>query len=111
VNAEIDTVGMEGLSANLKTTILYTLKEGITNIIKHAKATVVDILFYTCDNTLMLEIADNGIGISKKNAVKSMGLDSMKERVEKMGGKIEFTTKENEGTVLKVLFYRIPSTS
>ena len=107
VNAEIDTVGMEGLSANLKTTILYTLKEGITNIIKHAKATAVDILFYTFNNTLVLEIADNGTGLSKKYTGKSLGLTSIKKRVEKLGGKIEFATRQNEGTVLKAWFYRI----
>lgn len=59
--------------------------EAFTNIINHAEATACHIKVRTEDNHLVLEVADNGKGISD-NRHTGVGLTSMRERATELGG-------------------------
>lgn len=59
--------------------------EAFTNIINHAQATTCHIKVRTEDNCLVLEVADNGTGISG-NRQTGVGLTSMRERAAELGG-------------------------
>jgi len=100
--------------------ILYNL---ISNAIKYKnpnRKLVVSIKSYQDDDHLYLEVADNGIGIDlekHKDKIfgiykrfhtiiegKGLGLHIVKLQVEAMGGKIEVSSKVNEGTTFKMSF-------
>lgn len=71
-----------------------TLQESLTNIIKHAGATRVDIGLVAGPDQVSLEIADNGGGIrtSDRDKPTSFGLRGMIERAQRLGGWVEVST-------------------
>jgi signal transduction histidine kinase len=91
-----------------KSTNLYRIvQESLTNVIRHANATKVEINLHEEDGKLVLEVVDNGKGITQAaiSDSKSFGLIGIKERVHSLGGKVYITGAPNEGTRLMV---RIP---
>jgi signal transduction histidine kinase len=106
-NMEISLVSDLGgfeLNADSKATILLILKESITNIIRHANATQVEITFFADVDTLVLEISDNGRGVGKRQYRKSLGLLSLKKRMETLGGFLSIGSKQPSGTVIGCTF-------
>lgn len=101
IDLTIESEGLK-LSADQKSTLLYCLKEGITNIIKHAKATEVQILLYQDPGWIILKIMDNGKGISSKAVKLGVGLKSLSDRIGKLGGKIRVDCAKSGGTQLEV---------
>jgi len=84
--------------------IFRILQESITNIIRHANASYVWIDLYVIDDSIKLDIRDNGIGISieKINHSQSFGILGMKERVYSHAGDIKINGSKNRGTSIKV---------
>ena len=64
-------------------------QEAITNAIKHSRATHIELLLRHEDNGDVLEINDNGIGLSSNNA-DGFGMDSMLFRANMLGAQINF---------------------
>jgi PAS domain S-box-containing protein len=79
-------------------------QEALTNIAKHAGATAVIVKAITDDNGFYLEIKDNGSGISREKLSNpfSMGLLGMRERARLLNADFKISSKENEGTTVKV---------
>jgi PAS domain S-box-containing protein len=80
------------------------LQESLNNILKHAMATLVSVQLSNIDNMLILEISDNGVGFDKENSGRpdSFGLIGMNELARILNGSFEISTKEGEGTKVKV---------
>jgi signal transduction histidine kinase len=68
-------------------------QELLTNVARHARASRVDITLADIDGSLVLEVADNGQGL-RKGALEgaSLGLLGIRERVRRMGGKVDIET-------------------
>ncbi len=76
------------------------VQEALTNIIRHAEATLMKVDILNIQSKIKIEISDNGKGIPKGSEyfAHSMGLLGMKERVMFIGGKLEFESEEGNGT-------------
>ncbi|MCL5048514.1 MAG: GAF domain-containing sensor histidine kinase [Firmicutes bacterium] len=79
--------------------ILAVLKEGLSNILRHAKATEVTITL-EADDEISLTIKDNGRGIKEKGA-NGFGLANMEERAKLLGGSFSISSLETGGSCLK----------
>ena len=79
-------------------------QEALDNVARHAEATEVNIRLTKRDNGIVLEIADNGRGITKKqvSAPGSSGIVGMRERLRPCGGKVEITGVRGKGTTVRV---------
>ena len=65
--------------------ILYHMvQEGMTNALRHGKATLIRILFWKEDSGIRISIQDNGEGSTEIK--KGIGLIGMSERIEQRGG-------------------------
>jgi len=95
------------LSSDQSTAIFRILQETLTNILRHAKASRVSILVEEVDGALVLEVRDNGRGITGEEITESssLGLIGMRERAHLLGGSFEITGSAGRGTVLMV---RVP---
>jgi signal transduction histidine kinase len=78
--------------------------EALNNSLKHAKATEVIIKVGKVKERVQLEIIDNGSGFDPENTKDSggFGLGSMRERAEKLGGMLTFTSDPDKGTTVGV---------
>lgn len=76
------------LEPNLSTNLFRIFQETLTNIIRHAGATRVDVHLHADRSRIKLEVRDNGRGIKKQEIsnTKSMGLLGMRERASLLGG-------------------------
>ena len=82
-------------------------QETLTNVARHSGATEVDVRLDQSDDSVTLEIKDNGKGISEaeSSGSKSLGLLGMRERAQLLGGELKITGTAGKGTTVKV---RIP---
>jgi signal transduction histidine kinase len=88
-----------------RTTALFRIfQEALTNIMKHAKADTVDIYLEKDQDSILLEIKDNGIGIkdSDPDTSHSLGIISMKERVKHFNGYFAIISSADKGTTISV---------
>ncbi len=104
IEAKFDT-NIENID-NLKTsTYLYRIiQEAITNAIKHANPTNINIKLLSSDKYIKLKINDNGKGFNSDNQLntKSNGLRNIRERVKLLNGKCEINSNPNHGTEIIV---------
>jgi len=79
-------------------------EEALNNALKHAAASAVWVIIRSGDGTATLEIADNGRGFDPATAADSrgLGLTNMRERMEKLGGRLEIESSPGEGTTIRV---------
>lgn len=95
---------------DLNTAFFRIFQEALTNIIRHAKATKVEVRLAEAGGQVVLEVADNGRGISKVQIhnTKSIGLLGIRERAALLGGTLRIEGKQGKGTTLTA---RIPKKS
>jgi signal transduction histidine kinase len=71
---------------------------------RHAAASQVNVSLERKDDTLIVEVRDNGVGIQEGRIFdsKSLGLTGIRERVLLLGGEAAISGKPGEGTVVRV---------
>ncbi len=79
-------------------------QETLTNVMRHSKATRVDVVLAKEDNCLLLEVRDNGTGIDdeKVSSHESFGLMGMRERARFLGGEVTIGGIPGKGTTVKL---------
>jgi PAS domain S-box-containing protein len=85
--------------------IFRVIQEALTNIMRHAAASMVHVGFRRTDKLLRLTITDNGRGITEDeiNNPKSLGVVGMKERVARIGGDFKIQSRRQGGTRIEIL--------
>jgi PAS domain S-box-containing protein len=94
------------LSPDLATTCYRITQEALTNVVRHAAASAVEIEFRRLPTEFVLEVRDNGRGIAP-DAVKgihSHGLLGMQERARPHGGKVMVVPQADGGTLVRARF-------
>ncbi|MBI5676500.1 MAG: sensor histidine kinase [Nitrospirae bacterium] len=88
----------------LSTAIFRAFQEALTNIARHANATIVKVSLEEADDILRMDIDDNGIGINKElsNNHQSFGIIGIRERILSVGGDFKIIGIPNRGTILKI---------
>ncbi|MEO6970557.1 MAG: PAS domain S-box protein, partial [Chthoniobacterales bacterium] len=97
-------------SPEIANELFYICQEAMTNIARHARATCVEIHLQTEGDAIVLEVCDDGAGISaaKLKAPHSLGLIGMRERALQCGGTIAFSRNQPHGTRVTV---RVPGSA
>ena len=86
--------------------IFRILQELISNTLRHAQASCLDVYLYQTDVEVQLKVVDNGIGFQLGSLDDlSYGLRNIKERVEDMAGNIQLLTAPKQGLAVDI---RIP---
>jgi two-component system, NarL family, sensor histidine kinase LiaS len=79
------------------------LQESISNTLRHAKASSLDVLLIKRDDLVILRIEDDGIGFEVEEAkAGSYGMQNMHERALEVGGTLKVISVKNKGTRLEV---------
>ncbi|MBB6734869.1 histidine kinase [Cohnella zeiphila] len=94
------------LSKGVENHLFRMVQEAMSNTLRHAKATKMDIALQRRGETVRLAIRDNGVGfdvLAKKQT--SYGLVSMEERVTEIGGSLNVASAPGKGTRIEI---RVP---
>lgn len=99
MNATLDVVGREYLPRALDLEIYRIATEALNNSLRHSKASLVSIFIQADRDHLEMKINDDGQGFREAQVKKGgIGLISMKERAQKIGGTLTLDTSPGKGT-------------
>lgn len=92
---------LRGVPLLVENVLSMSLKEAVTNVVKHSKATSCDIVIEQQPKELVITVKDNGIGIPYMiDSYKKNGLQGMRERLEFVNGRLDI--ESSEGTTLTI---------
>src|SRR5262245_33247274 len=88
------------LTADKSTAVFRIFQEILTNVVRHAQATRLEVVIEVKGNNFILRVSDDGIGISEIEIYdpQSLGLLGMRERALICGGQVKITGSKGEGT-------------
>jgi signal transduction histidine kinase len=92
------------ISDHCATAFFRVLQESLSNILQHAKASLVRVELRQQGNMLTMTISDNGVGIraNSRNKMGSFGLVGIEERVNILGGQCAVTSSPHAGTTVTI---------
>jgi two-component system sensor histidine kinase DesK len=93
------TLAPVNLSSSQVNALCLALREGVTNIVRHAHATVCRVALVEKDRTIHFTIEDNGLG---GQILEGNGLRGMRERLQSVAGAVKVTSLANGGTSLEL---------
>jgi PAS domain S-box-containing protein len=95
----------ESLDSGTQTTCFRIAQEAITNAVRHANATRIDVGLGRENGNLQLQVRDNGRGFDAKSVQKQavgLGLVGIKERATLAGGRARIKSSPSKGTTVEV---------
>ncbi len=90
--------GEQATPLAIEQTLFRVAQEALANIARHSGATHADVQLTWADDLLKLTIQDDGHGFDATSASKGVGLHSMVERVEALGGLVAISSSTSTGT-------------
>ncbi len=106
IAVEADLCQEPDITLELKETLYRIAQEALHNTVKHAQASQVDLRLGCDENAVVMEIRDNGKGFEANASYPGhLGLRSMRERAERLGGDLTVESAPDAGTRVTV---RIP---
>ncbi|MBI2919028.1 MAG: sensor histidine kinase [Chloroflexi bacterium] len=97
------------LTPDTELAIYRITQEALSNIMRHASASAVSLSLQQDGNWVVLNVADDGVGFDpaappKEGGRESLGLFTMRERAELVGGHLEVVSRRGEGTTVRARF-------
>jgi len=92
-------------SAAIETAVFRIFQEALTNVARHAEASIVSATLRMSESALYLAIQDNGVGFDANTGFtkySSSGLSGMRERAASLAGSIDIRSKPGEGTCVGI---------
>jgi len=107
IEARIDTEGEPDALADVVQTAIYRVaQEALTNVTRHAGATVVELGVETDDEGVELRVSDDGRGFDPAVRGTGLGLVGMAERARLVGGDLDVRSAPGGGTTITL---RVPT--
>jgi signal transduction histidine kinase len=100
---EFEAVGLaERLPPDMEASVHRIVQEALTNVVRHAQATRVDVLLERRGDKLVVLVEDNGVGFDPATVYESgrLGVFGMRERTEMLGGTLTVESSPGAGTTL-----------
>ena len=102
IRADVELPDDRRLVPELETTIYRVVQESLTNVVKHARASSIDIAVRCAGDAVDVSVVDDGIGFdADATAEVGFGLAGMRERVELAGGELSVLPGADAGTVIR----------
>jgi PAS domain S-box-containing protein len=100
----LDTNGIEELIVDQEVhlTVYRVLQEHLTNILRHAEASLVEVVLDFEEGLLTLLVKDDGKGFDVKAKRKGVGITNMITRIESLNGTLDIQSRIGKGAILKM---------
>jgi len=93
--------GLPALSPETEVVVYRVAQEALTNVVRHAAATRVDLSLLLVGGNVVLEVADDGRGFTPP-IVDGAGLEGMRDRATLAGGAVEVSSSTGRGTTVRL---------
>jgi signal transduction histidine kinase len=100
LRVDVHAPELDSLPAAVEVAAYRIVGEALTNVRRHAAATATSVGLAVEDEQLVVEVADDGVGIAA-DAEAGVGLVSLRERAAELGGRCEITCPPGGGTIVK----------
>ena len=90
------------LDIEFKRHVLMMFKEILHNVVRHARASAVDVTFHLGEKRLRLCVQDDGVGFDPSGKHGGRGLRSLQARASAIGGKVSIESEAGKGTVVSL---------
>lgn len=94
------------LAPDVQVAVYRSVAEGITNALRHAHPTTIEIAVACADGWVRVDVADDGTG---GPVVPGVGLTSLRQRATSLGGCLDVMPADRQGTRLRLEFPRVSS--
>ncbi len=102
IQADVYIENERRLSLNTEQAIYRVIQESLSNVSRHSHATRVEVSLIYKQDLVVVIIADNGCGFDQEIKPTGVGLRSIRERIESLGGVVEIVSLPDCGTHLTV---------
>ncbi len=104
VQVQTDLGDEPDVPMDVKEALYHIAREALHNTVKHARASRVTVCLDAHEQSLILNVTDNGVGFDTGGAFPGhLGLQSMRERVGRLGGAIDLESTKGLGTHIRVV--------
>jgi signal transduction histidine kinase len=101
VAADLDTTGDPvRADANTEAAVFRVAQEALSNVAKHAGASRVQLTLTYVGDTMLLDVADNGVGFDPAARTDGYGLVGMQQRLDRVGGRLTVESGRGSGTTV-----------
>jgi two-component system, NarL family, sensor histidine kinase UhpB len=99
-----DDAGDERLAPEVETALFRIAQEALTNAMRHARASTVQVRLRRSAGSVMLEVRDDGVGLgaAAPSDGEHLGMFGMRERARLLGGSFVATPVSPRGTLVQV---------
>jgi signal transduction histidine kinase len=104
VATRLDASSVGDLGPDAEQALFRIAQEAVTNTVRHASATEVVVRLERADGHVALTVSDDGVGFdpsARAVSARRLGLVSMRERTEDLGGRFTITSEMGTGTVVR----------
>lgn len=101
VDVRISTDGAGRYPADLEEAVYFCCTEALQNAVRHAQASTVKISLAQEEGELVFLVEDDGRGFDVANTTGGAGLQSMRDRVDVVGGTLEIISRPDRGTTVR----------
>ena len=104
ISCSVDNLNEDSVNEKFKLNVFRIVQEQLNNILKHAKATKVNINLVQNKKSIRLTISDNGVGFDPGKKQKGIGIPNIKSRATAFNGTVDLVSQPGKGCVLTVIF-------
>jgi signal transduction histidine kinase len=95
------------VTSPIRHNVIMAVKEAIHNVIKHGRASEIQISIQQAGKVLTLQVSDNGCGFDPAVVVRGNGLDNMERRLRSLQGSCSVISRPGSGTKV-ILEFPLP---
>jgi signal transduction histidine kinase len=100
IAADVRARGVGALAPEVEHVLLRVTQEALANVARHSQASAVSVELDVAANGVTLTIGDNGRGFDLSTTRRGVGLESMRERLEALGGRLRVESSPGVGTTI-----------
>jgi signal transduction histidine kinase len=98
---ECRTHGVGRYASEVEAAVYFSVLEALQNVVKYANATKADVMLSGHGDRVSFEVRDDGRGFDTETVTRGIGLQSMEDRLQALGGALEVRAVPGEGTSIR----------
>ena len=98
---DVDAEGVGRYASEVEAAVYFSVLEALQNVCKYAKATKATVVLSGSEERVAFEVRDDGIGFDAQTTSRGIGLQSMADRLEALGGSIVIDSAPGRGTAVR----------